>query len=269
MLTSSTYIVQISCFALVGLLAGFLGGLSGIGGGIVIVPCLITLLKYFGFPAKSLIQVATGTSLAAMIFNTFSAAYSHYRKEGILFSIIRPMSLGILGGALLGSVSGRMLPSFVLELIFGLFECLLGLRLLLAKEKSHKQIQLPSSWALSIIALGISAFSILLGIGGGPINLSLLMHYRVPLRQAIGTSSALSFFIAVTGAFFSLLIGMKRSSYPSTYGFIYVPAFAAISLTCLFAAPWGVKAAYKLNPNLLRQCLGIFLFLGGIIVIKS
>lgn len=223
-------IFGVTAFILVGIVAGLLSGLLGIGGGVVTIPCLILIFKALNLPASSMMHLAIGTSLAAMVFNTLSASYSHYKKESVLFHIVKPMSLGVIGGALVGAIMARFLSSDFLQVFFGIFEALLGIHFLLPERKVLKERTLPSFWGLSVISLFTSTLSTILGIGGGIINVPILTHFHVPVRKAIGTSAALSFLISLFGAISFLIMGMKKGSTHDTVGYLYMPAFIIIGV---------------------------------------
>ena len=109
-------ILEILSFALVGVLAGTLAGLLGIGGGVVTIPCLLLIFHHLDIPPHAYMHLAIGTTLASMVFNTFSASFAHYRKKGVIFPIVRSMGSGTILGALLGAYLAKILPSHFLLL---------------------------------------------------------------------------------------------------------------------------------------------------------
>ena len=261
-------LVAICSFALIGIISGILSGLLGIGGGVIIIPGLMLVFQHLDL-SSDLMHLAIGTSLASMIFNTLSASYSHYKKNAVLFPVVKPMGLGICVGALCGAYLARLLPSYFLQVFFGVFECILGIYLFFPSRKVFKHRTLPKFWGLSTIAVGVSTFSTILGVGGGLINVPLLCYFNTPLKKAIGTSSALSFLISVLGAASFFIFGMHASDSPDSIGFLYLPGFIVISIAALFAAPYGVKLAHYFPTNLLKKIFGIALIITGVIMILS
>lgn len=260
-------IFEVLSFAVIGALAGILSGLLGIGGGIVTIPCLLLVFNYIDIPPSSFMHLAIGTSLAAMVFNTLSASYSHYKKEAVLINIVKPMALGVIIGALVGASIARVLPSKFLQIFFGCFEILLGVRFLLPEKAMKKHHSLPHFWGLSAISFGVSTFSTVLGIGGGLINVPILNYFHVPVKKAIGTSSALSFLISLFGACSFLLLGMHAPHVQESVGFLYIPAFIIISIISFFTAPYGVKLAHTLPTSILKKIFGGVLLLAGLSMI--
>lgn len=258
---------EIISFGLIGILAGLLSGLLGIGGGIVTIPLLLVVFTHIGIPSVEIMHLAIGTSLAAMVFNTFSASYSHYKKEAVLFHIVKPMGLGIIIGAIAGAVIARIASSSFLQIFFGIFEVLFGIRFLLPEPKIKKEKKLPSFWGLSIISICVSTLSTMLGLGGGIVNVPILTHFNIPVKKAIGTSSALSFLISLFGALFFLLFGMQSAPVEDSVGYLYIPAFLIVSVVSFFAAPFGVKLAHILPTKILKRIFGLVLLIAGLIMI--
>ena len=247
----------------VGALAGILSGLLGIGGGIVTIPCLVLIFSKLHFPSAHLMHLAIGTSLAAMVFNTISGSYTHYKKKGICFELIKPMALGVLVGALLGTLIALLLPSHFLQLFFGLFEVLLGIRFLFPEGKGKMKGKIPKPFTLGCISTGVTTLSTMLGIGGGMVNVPILSSFGIPVKKAIGTSSALSFCISLSGAILFLIFGSGKTHYPETIGLIYIPAFILISIVSFALAPIGALLAHRLPTDLLKKVFAFVLIGAG------
>ncbi|WP_194847422.1 sulfite exporter TauE/SafE family protein [Candidatus Neptunochlamydia vexilliferae] len=260
--------MQLIGFAITGVLAGTLAGLLGIGGGLVTIPCLLFIFSRADIAPSMLMHLAIGTSLSAMVFNTLSASYSHKRKKGVLFAAVKPMLLGIAVGALLGVTIARMLSSQFLEILFGAFECLVGIRFLIPKKEHYVDTaNLPPFWALSGIGFGVATFSTMLGIGGGILNVPILHHFKVPLKKAIGTASALSFCITTFGAIYYLFLGFNAPETSYSMGYIYLPAFFLVAVFALCFAPLGVKLAHRLPAGVLKKIFGVALVVIGLSMI--
>lgn len=259
--------LEIISFAFVGILAGLLSGLLGIGGGVVTIPLLLVIFKIIGIPTSAIMHLAIGTSLAAMVFNTLSASYAHHKKDAILFPIVRPMALGVIFGALIGATIARFASSEFLQIFFGCFEVLLGIRYLLPEPKIQKEKKLPHFWGLSIIGLCVTTLSTMLGVGGGIINVPILTHFNIPVKKAIGTSSALSFLISLFGALSFLLMGIHSTRVNESIGYLYLPAFLVISILAFFIAPYGAKLAHRLHTTILKRIFGIALLAAGALMI--
>lgn len=261
------FFVELGIFLLLGLLSGVLAGLLGIGGGVVLIPALLAIFKWLGIPHSDLMQLAVGTSLAAMVFTTLSSSISYLKKKNVIFSIALPMGSGIIFGTLLGAWLTKILSSDFLQIFFAIFEVLIGIRFLLKEKPVVHFRPLPPPWGLSCIGMGVSTLATMLGVGGGLINVPILTYFHVPLKQAIATSSALSFVISCTGAIFFLLMRRNHTPLPESMGYIYLPAFIIISLFSFITAPYGVKLAHYLPKATLKRVFGVVLIIAGVMVV--
>lgn len=259
-------ILEVMIYLLIGLFAGFLAGLLGIGGGIVTVPLLILVFKVIGIPKEILMQLAIGTSLAAMLVNTFFSFISHQRKGRVIWSLIKFIIPGTIIGSYFGAIIAKALTGEALKEIFGGFECLIAVWFLLTKEHSDRteeQLKFPF-WCLSGMGVGIGTIATMMGISGGQITLPLLSQMKLSLTKAIGTSAAISFFVSITGTLAYTIPNLGIHYFRDSVGFIYLPAFVPISLACFFIAPRAALLSGKLSTNILRRVFSGVLFLTGL-----
>ena len=244
-----------------GVFAGLLAGLFGVGGGLVIVPILYHLLPAQGVAAPLLMKVAIGTSLATIVVTSLSSAWSHYRKNAVDLAVLGALSLGLLPGAILAAVSARVLRNDFLVFFFVGFELLVAIQMGLAlKVKPHRR--LPRKRYQAGAGLVIGYLSGLVGIGGGTLSVPYLSWHNVPIKVAVGTSAACGFPIALAGMTGFLLVGLSDpASPPAASGYILWPAFLAIVLGSVFAAPLGAKLAHRLSSPVLKRLFAVFLAL--------
>jgi len=114
-------------YVLLGLLAGALSGLIGIGGGVIIVPALVFL---FGFS----LHQAQGTTLALMVPPIgILAAWTYYRQGYVDMGVTAYICLGFLVGGFFGAKVATVLPNVVMERIFGFALLLIAIKMILAK----------------------------------------------------------------------------------------------------------------------------------------
>lgn len=260
------FILACILYVLIGSVAGFTAGLLGIGGGLIAVPGILLVFHLLDVPIEHSMQIAVGTSLAAMVFTSASSAYAHYRLKGIYWSVFFTLIPGVVLGAILGAIIADYLPSKQLAMIFGMLACVIGIYFLFpTAEEAIENVQYDSNvFLLSLIGFFIGIVSSIMGIGGGIVTVPILLGRGVPLRNAISTSAAVGFAIAVAGAASFLLLGLKQQTLNDTLGYIYVPASIMIGVTAVLAAPFGAKMAYKLPTEILRRVFGIYLLLVGI-----
>ena len=263
---------ELIIYILAGFAAGLLGGLLGVGGGLITVPTLLFIFHFLGFSSPYLMQMAIGTSLAAMILTSAASAWTHYLKQGINWLIFREFIPGIIIGSILGALIASHLSSRTLEIIFGVSIILVGSYLLLIKsmpEQKESPVLPVHPLLFPMIGILIGAISTILGIGGGLITVPVLIFYGISMRQAISSSAISGFVISLIGTISFLLIGFHQTILRYSLGFVYLPAFLIIGLASCLTAPLGAELVYRLPTSLLRQIFGLFLILVGTWMIKS
>lgn len=262
--------LQILAFCLLlGAIVGFLAGLLGIGGGLVIVPVLLVLLPLAQVGEQVLMPMVLGTSLAAILLTSVSTLSAHHRCGNIPIQILPFILSGIGLGALVGSYFADTIPSHILKLFFACFVILMSLQMWLGSKKIEHQTQplktLPKGKLVSVSGV-IGTLSSLLGIGGGVILVPYLTTVeKIDMRQAIGASAAGGFVVASMGSLGYLWAGLHTSEILPEWslGYIYLPAFVGIICFSLFTAPVGVKVAKKLPVKILKRCFSVLLFIVG------
>lgn len=252
-------------YLLIGLAAGVLGGLLGVGGGLVTVPSLMLIFWCLDFPPEFLVHLAIGTSLGAMVFTAAASAYAHSLKNGVDGPFFRGLAPGIILGAIGSAWIAKQLSSQVLEKIFGVCLCVIGLYFCISKATVKEgHLGRPYFLLLAALGIGIGGISTILGIGGGIITVPLLTAFRLPMRNAIATSAATGFLIAVSGAASFLMVGIQEKIVPGSVGYLYLPAFIPIGIAAMVTAPLGARLTYILPTEILRRIFGVFLWLTGV-----
>ena len=127
-------------YALVGLIAGVLAGLLGVGGGIVIVPMLVFCFVRQGVQPEVIMHLALGTSLASIMFTSISSCLAHHRRGAVLWPIVRQITPGILIGTF---VASRLSTGF-LRVFFCVFLYVIATQMLLNKKPKPSR-ELPGT----------------------------------------------------------------------------------------------------------------------------
>lgn len=266
--------ILFSCLLLGGL-SGFLAGLLGIGGGLVIVPALIVLLPATGMAPQLLMPIALGTSLAAILMTSFSSLMVHRKLGNIPWPLMPTILWGVGLGALAGSHLADMIPSDDLRRFFALFVLVMAAQMFFDSRKAAAADELPSrlpgTLGLGLICAVIGVLASLLGIGGGVLLVPLLSWCRLELRQAIGASAASGLMIATMGSIGYLWAGTHTEYVLPDWslGYIYLPALVGITAVSLWMAPLGVKTARVLPVKLLKRCFAALLLVVGIRLLLS
>jgi uncharacterized membrane protein YfcA len=240
-------------YVALGVLAGFLAGLFGVGGGAVMVPVLTVMFAAQGFAPDYLVHLALGTSMATIIPTSISSMRAHHQHGAVLWSAVRGLAPGILLGTFAATFLAALLSPRPLAIFFCCFMTYVAAQMILNRKPSPSR-QLPGLFGLSSVGAGIGGVSGLVAIGGGTMTVPFLAWCNVRLQTAIGTSAAVGLPIALAGALGYLLNGWGIEQLPAhTLGFIYWPAVLAIAAGSLFSAPVGARLAHKLPVATLKK----------------
>ncbi len=242
-----------------GLVVGFIAGLLGVGGGLVIVPVLIMMLHAQGLATGVEPQMALGTSLASILFTSLSSVRAHHRHGAVEWPLVRRIAPGIVLGTLIGAMLAAQMSAWVLKVFFVVFLFYAATQMWLDfKPSPHRA--LPGRTGTTVAGGVIGAVSSWVGIGGGTLSVPFLLWHNVSLHRAIATSSAIGFPIAIAGALGYVLGGWDVSGRPAgSLGFIYLPALAGIALGSVLMAPLGARTAHRTPVRPLKQIFSILL----------
>ncbi|MBK1681662.1 sulfite exporter TauE/SafE family protein [Rhodocyclus tenuis] len=245
-----------------GLFAGFFAGMLGIGGGTVMTPLLVMLFAaQAGFPAGEILHLALGTSMATILFTSLSSLREHHRHGAVLWPVVLTITPGILCGTLAGTLLAARVPAQPLAIFFAAFVCVVALQMML-NLKPKPTRELPGKGGLFGVGAGIGAVSALVAIGGGALTVPFLSWCNVRVHNAIGTSSAIGFPIAVGASLGYIFNGWGHAGLPPwSLGFVYLPALACLAVASMLAAPFGAKTAHRLPVATLKRVFAVLLIL--------
>jgi uncharacterized protein len=243
----------------IGVAVGFLAGLFGIGGGMVMVPMLVFVFTAKGFPAEHLMHISLATSMATIVFTSLSSVRAHHRHDAVDWPVARAMAPGIVAGALAATLVTGFVPTRPLAVFFAVFMLYASLQMFF-EMKPKPSRQLPGAAGLFAVGAGIGALSSVLAAGGAFLSIPFLVRCNVSLKRAIGTAAANGFPIAVAGTIGYILNGLRTSGLPDgSLGYVYLPALAIVVAASMPMAPLGAKLAHRLPVKRLRIVLALML----------
>jgi uncharacterized membrane protein YfcA len=248
--------------AALGICTGFLAGLLGIGGGMVMVPFITMILSFRGVDADLAVKMAIATSMATIIFTSVSSVRAHHKRGAVRWDLVKGLAPGIVLGSLISSLGVfALLKGSYLGIFFGLFVGFSATQMFLDKKPSPSR-QMPATAGL-VGAGGVIGFiSGLVGAGGGFISVPFMAWCNVAIHNAVATSAALGFPIAVANVAGYIFSGMSVQGLPDdAFGFIWVPALVIIAACSVFTAPLGAKAAHTLPVKKLKRIFASVLYL--------
>ena len=254
---------------LAGCLAGFIAGLFGIGGGLVIVPTLFFLFQNMGIEKELAMTLAVSTSLASIIPTAISSSFSHYKLNNIDWLLVKRWSPALILGVLLGAFTVTVVNGRFLIFFFGSFLIFMACRTwIFSHDHSEKQLPHYALQAIASLFVGLSAS--MAGVGGGALSVPLMRWMGVKVHRAIGSSAVLGLVVAVVACLVILLFGKSIIESPAgTYGLFFVPALILLMPFCVGFAPVGARFGKRLEPQLLSRLFAIALLLMGVRMIFS
>lgn len=246
---------------LLGLGAGFLAGLLGIGGGMVMVPFLTYIMSTRGASADLSVKMAIATSMATIMFTSISSVRAHHKRGAVRWDIVRRLAPGIVIGSLIGSLGVfALLKGSVLAIFFALFVGFSATQMFLDKKPAPSR-QIPGTGG-QLAAGGLIGFiSGLVGAGGGFISVPFMTWCNVPIHAAVATSAALGFPIAVANVAGYVASGWSVQGLPpGAFGYIWLPALLVVAVCSVLMAPLGARAAHALPVKKLKRVFASVLY---------
>ncbi len=245
-----------------GLGTGFLAGLLGIGGGMVMVPFITLILGARGVAPDLAVKMAIATSMATIIFTSVSSVRAHHKRGAVRWDIVRRLAPGIVAGSLVGSMGVfAALKGSWLALFFAGFVGFSATQMFLDKKPKPTR-QMPGTLGQFGAGGFIGFLSGLVGAGGGFISVPFMAWCNVAIHNAVATSAALGFPIAVANVAGYIVAGQGVQDLPTgSFGYIWLPALGVIAAASVVMAPQGAKAAHALPVKQLKKVFGSILYL--------
>jgi uncharacterized membrane protein YfcA len=241
---------------LLGAVAGFLAGLLGIGGGMMMVPFVTWMLSRRGVDAGLAVKMAIATSMATIVFTSISSLRAHHARGAVRWQIVRTMSPGIIiGGLLSGAGAFALLQGSWLAIVFAVFVGYSATRMLLRRGTTASR-ELPAPLVQSAVGAAIGFLSGLVGAGGAFLSVPFMTRCKVPIHNAVATSAAMGLPIAAAStAGYVAGSWQLQSPVAGSLGYVVLPMLALIALASMTTAPLGARVAHATDT---RRLSGIF-----------
>lgn len=246
-------------YLLLGLVAGFVAGLLGVGGGLIIVPILIWMFDAQGVASGIQPHLALGTSLASILFTSISSVRAHHLHGAVDWRVVRRIAPGIVAGTLLGAWLASFIPARPLKFFFVVFLFYAALQMALNFRPTPSRA-LPGTAGMLGAGGFIGAISSWVGIGGGTLSVPFQVWCNVPFHRAVGTSAAIGFPIALAGLTGYVIGGWNHTDLPDhSMGFVSLPALTGIAVGSILTAPLGARTAHALPVSKLKRIFALLL----------
>ena len=256
----------LTVLAIAAAVAGFMAGLLGVGGGIIMVPALYYAFTVLEFDIVTRMHLAVGTSLAIIIPTSIISTLTHREHDAVDFNMVKSFGIFILIGVFFGTFLAVNLKTPALVLFFSIFAFMVGLFFIFLREKLVDNPKQISNLIKNISGILIGFISIPLGIGGGSLMVPFMRTFGYDIRKSIGTAAAVGFLIAVTGTITMITGGkiINNVNTPFSLGYINLLGFIVFVPVTMIMARLGAKAVYKIDKKILSKIFGTFLILVSI-----
>jgi uncharacterized membrane protein YfcA len=252
--------------ALAAAVAGFMAGLLGVGGGIIMVPALYYAFTVLDFDILTRMHLSVGTSLAIIVPTSIISTKTHMEYDAVDFKMVKSFGILILIGVVLGTFLAVNLKTPTLILFFSIFAFIVGLFFIFLREKLLENPRIISNVIKNISGIIIGFISVPLGIGGGSLMVPFMRTFGYDIRKSIGTAAAIGFLISFSGAI-TMIIGGKiigNVNGPFNIGYVNLLGFIIFVPVTMVMARIGAKLVYKIDKSLLSKIFGSFLLIVSI-----
>jgi len=265
-LNFSEIINLLAVLAIAAAVAGFMAGLLGVGGGIIMVPALYYAFSVLGFDIATRMHLSVGTSLAIIIPTSLISAKTHMEHNAVDFKMVKSFGLFILIGVIAGTFLVVNLKTPNLILFFSIFAFITGLFFIFLREQLVENPKKISEIVKNISGIFIGFISVPLGIGGGSLMVPFMRTIGYDLRKSIGTAATTGILIAVSGTITMIISGkiINNINTPFSFGYINLLGFVVFVPVTMLMARLGAKAVYKIDKKILSKIFGIFLLIVSI-----
>jgi uncharacterized membrane protein YfcA len=254
-----------------GVLAGFLAGLFGIGGGAIIVPVLYEVFRVIGAPDQVRMQLCIGTSLAIIVPTTIRSYQAHRARGAVLPDVLRIWMVPMVCGVTAGAALALFAPQAVFKLAFIVLATIIAARLLFGGDRWRLGEALPGRGPMIAYGFGIGLSASLMGVSGGSMSTMVLTLYGKPIHAAVGTAAGLGVPLTIAGTIGYILAGLPHQALtpPFSLGFVSLIGVVLMAPVSSFVAIFGVKVAHALPRRQLEIAFGVFLLLVSIRFVVS
>lgn len=259
-----TILVAVLALAAIGVFAGLMAGLLGIGGGIVMVPALFYLEGLFGVPDSVRMHLAVGTSLAVIIITSAFSVRTHWKHQAVDLEILKIYAPGVLVGVAAGTIIAALVSGAVLTAVFAGIALLIALNMAAGKPHFVLGESMPGKVGSNSLGMFTGVISTLAGIGGGALTVSITTLYSVPIRIAVGTASAVGVIVSLPAATGFAVIGWQHPDLPvASIGYVNLIAVAILAPFTSWMAPIGARLAHRLPTLILGRIFAVFLLIAA------
>ena len=251
-------------YLLIGSVIGFMAGLLGIGGGMVLVPILLFVFGLqgpdAGFPPAHLMHMALATAMATIPFTSASSMRAHHVRGSVDWRVVLGMLPGLALGAALGTLVAGTVPGRPLAIFFAAFIFYAATAMFFDLKPKGTRV-LPGRLGLVLVGAVVAFLSSFLAAGAAFMTIPFMTRCNLPLKRAVGTAAAIGFPLGLAASIGYVMAGLQAGPLPQySLGFIYLPALAMIVVPSMLTAPLGASASHRMPIKQLRFVFALTLY---------
>ncbi len=248
----------------IGAVVGFMAGLLGIGGGMVLVPILLFVFgsqsPQTGFPPEHLMHMALATAMATIPFTSAASVCAHHARGGVDWRIVTGMLPGLAFGAVLAALVAGKVPGRPLAIFFAAFILYAATSMFFDLTPAGKRT-LPGRAGLAVVGSIVSFLASFVAAGAAFMTIPFMAWCNVPLKRAVGTAAGIGFPLGVAASVGYAIAGMRAGPMPDwSLGFIYLPALLLIVPPSVLVAPLGARVSQRMPVKHLRMVFALTLY---------
>jgi uncharacterized membrane protein YfcA len=243
-----------------GVIAGFLAGLLGIGGGGVLVPVLYEVFRVLDVDPAIRMHLVLGTTLAIILPTSLKSFAGHHARGSVDMPLLKRAAPWIVGGVIVGVLTAKASTGDTLKWIWVIAAAVVALKMALGREDWRLGDHLPPFPWPELAASVIGFISTLMSIGGATFVVPLLTLYGKPILAAVATASGVGPLIALPGVIGFAWAGWDAGGLPPlSIGYVNLLGLAIVSPLSVWAAPYGVRVAHNIPRRTLELAFAVFL----------
>ena len=248
--------------AILGIFTGFLAGLLGVGGGLVLIPILTFMFhNTLGLDTPLAVKMAIATGMSTIVVTSLASTRMHHQLGAVRWDLVKGLTPGLILGSLVSSLwLFSIINGKVLALVFAGFAAFSATQMLLDRKPKPSR-DMPGrvgQWAAGGL---IGVVSGLVGAGGAFMSVPFMVWCNVPMRQVVATSAALGFPIALFNAVGYVVSGWQVTGTPVySFGYVWLPALLMVCLSTMFTAPIGARMAHRWPVKKLKRAFAVLLY---------
>ena len=249
---------------------GFLSGLLGVGGAMIIVPLLNLLFSGMGLPQNLVQHLAVGTAPSTILFTALVTFLAHARMGARRWDVWRKTTPGIILGAAGGAVLAHHIDGRSLEILFAAIIIVMSGQMIMGFKPRPRTGLQAFFFPVGMLVGGLASLS---GVAGTLQLVVFLAWAGFAWCDCVGTAAALSLPIALASTLSYMAVGWNVPELPRfSLGYVYLPGTFGLMIPSMLMAVAGAKLAHwpRLPVAALKRGFGGFgVFVGLSILFKA